>query len=139
MSDLPTKPGAYYWREKAGDDWELWHVLDNGSELTAHQGFNVAFPSDLGGQWLPIPIPDAEELVELQRKAKAYDEATEVWGIFKGGELTASGENRNTAIASAQRSAGYRNPHFDMRQMMWGTAGALFLWMLLALVALLEK
>ena len=27
----------------------------------------------------------------------------------------------------------------NMRQMMWGTVGALFLWLLLALVALLEK
>ena len=60
---LPTKPGPYYWREKDGDEWELWHVLDNGSELTAHRGFNVAFLPDLGGQWLPIPT--AEELVEL--------------------------------------------------------------------------
>jgi hypothetical protein len=62
-TELPTKPGPYYWREKDGDEWELWHVLDNGSELTAHRGFNVAFLPDLGGQWLPIP--PAEELVEL--------------------------------------------------------------------------
>jgi len=62
-TELPTKPGPYYWREKDGDEWELWHVLDNGSELTAHRGFNVAFLPDLGGQWLPIPT--AEELVEL--------------------------------------------------------------------------
>ena len=71
-TELPTKTGPYYWREKDGDEWELWHVLDNGSELTAHRGFNVAFLPDLGGQWLPIPT--AEELVELQAKAKAYDE-----------------------------------------------------------------
>ena len=62
-TELPTKVGPYYWRESDGDAWELWHVLDNGSELTAHRGFNVAFLPDLGGQWLPIPT--AEELVEL--------------------------------------------------------------------------
>ena len=71
-TELPTKPGPYYWRESEGDEWEMWHVLDNGSALTAHRGFNVAFLPDLGGQWLPIPT--ADELVELQRKAKAYDE-----------------------------------------------------------------
>lgn len=64
-TELPTKVGPYYWRETDGDKWELWHVLDNGSELTAHRGFNVAFLPDLGGQWLPIPT--AEELVELLR------------------------------------------------------------------------
>jgi hypothetical protein len=55
-----------------------------------------------------------KELATLRAKADAYDNAHEVWGVFKGGELTASGENRNTAIASAKKSAGYRNPHFDM-------------------------
>lgn len=79
-NQLPTKPGPYYWRESDGDAWELWHVLDNGSELTAHRGFNVAFLPDLGGQWLPIPT--AEELVELQSKAKAYDEGQHEWGLF---------------------------------------------------------
>jgi|DEB0MinimDraft_6_1074348.scaffolds.fasta_scaffold38672_4 hypothetical protein len=80
MSDLPTKPGSYYWREKDGDEWELWHVLDNGSELTAHRGFNVAFLPDLGGQWLPVPA--AEELVELQAKANAYDDGQKLWVSF---------------------------------------------------------
>jgi hypothetical protein len=75
-NQLPTKPGPYYWRESDGDNWELWHVLDNGSELTAHRGFNVAFLPDLGGQWLPIPT--ADELVELQRKAEAYDDVMSI-------------------------------------------------------------
>ena len=80
MSDLPTKVGPYYWRESDGDEWEMWHVLDEGSELTAHQGFNVAFLPDLGGQWLPIPT--ADELVELQAKAKMVDDGQEAWGLF---------------------------------------------------------
>jgi len=80
MSDLPTKPGPYYWRKSDGDEWELWYVLDNGFELTAHRGFNVAFLPDLGGQWLPIP--PADELVELQAKAKAYDDGQKLWVSF---------------------------------------------------------
>jgi hypothetical protein len=79
-TELPTKPGPYYWRESEGDEWEMWHVLDNGSELTAHRGFNVAFLPDLGGQWLPIPT--ADELVELPAKAKAYDEGETAACIF---------------------------------------------------------
>jgi hypothetical protein len=67
-TELPTKVGPYYWRESDVDEWEMWHVLDNGEELTAHRGFNVAFLPDLGGQWLPIPT--ADELVELRAKAK---------------------------------------------------------------------
>ena len=61
-----------------------------------------------------------KELATLRAKAEAYDDATEVWGIFKGGELNSSGKTRNTAIASAQKSAGYRNPHFDMWPIMKG-------------------
>ena len=61
-----------------------------------------------------------QELATLRAKAEAYNDATEVWGIFKGGELTASGKTRNTAIASVQKSAGYRNPHFDMWPIMKG-------------------
>jgi len=80
MNELPTKPGPYYWRETDGDKWELWHVLDNGSELTAHRGFNVAFLPDLGGQWLPIPT--ADELVELQAKAKMVDYGQEAEMVF---------------------------------------------------------
>lgn len=91
VNKLPTKPGPYYWRESDGDVWELWHVLDNGSELTAHQGFNVAFLPDLGGQWLPIP--PADELVKLQAKAKMVDEGHESWGVYHpSGQLVLTGD-----------------------------------------------
>ena len=76
-NQLPTKPGPYYWRESDGDEWELWHVDENVNQpgLTARRGFNVARPEKLGGQWLPIPT--AEELVELQAKAKMVDDGIE--------------------------------------------------------------
>jgi len=69
MSDLPTKPGPYYWREKDGDGWEpviVIHHNDPFMEPTVKFVLND-FENDLKameGQWLPIP--NAEELMELQ-------------------------------------------------------------------------
>jgi hypothetical protein len=70
MSDLPTKPGPYYWREKDGDEWEI-HTVFIDDEL--NHTLMALCPIDdtwyatenWGGQWLPIPT--AEELVELIR------------------------------------------------------------------------
>ena len=110
VDQLPTKPGPYYWREKDGDEWELWHVLDNGSELTAHRGFNVAFLPDLGGQWLPIPT--AEELLELQAKAKAYDRGSEQWQIWDPchSKLEMIGRTESEAITAFRHSIVSNNP-----------------------------
>jgi hypothetical protein len=72
-TELPTKPGPYYWREKDGDEWEI-HTVFIDDEL--NHTLMALCPIDdtwyatenWGGQWLPIPT--AEVLVELQAKAK---------------------------------------------------------------------
>jgi hypothetical protein len=70
---LPTKPGPYCWRESDGHEWELvtlcGYCVGIGRLWCPTKR---AFHDDMQGQWLPIPA--AEELVELQAKAKAYDE-----------------------------------------------------------------
>jgi hypothetical protein len=62
---LPTKPGPYYWREKDGDKWKLGNVFENYDKRFYFELFNIAGKPviDLQGQWLPIPT--AEELVEM--------------------------------------------------------------------------
>ena len=64
-NELPTKPGPYYWREKDGDEWKLGNVFRNYDKRFYFETFNIAGKTvvDMGGQWLPIP--PAEELVEL--------------------------------------------------------------------------
>jgi len=66
-SQLPTKPGPYYWREKDGDEWaRVFDVqLSNSIGLCVDAGFYYESVQQRGGQWLPIPT--AEELVELLR------------------------------------------------------------------------
>ena len=69
-TELPTKPGPYYWSEKDGDEWEI-HTVFIDDEL--NNTLMALCPIDdtwyatenWGGQWLPIPT--AEELVELLR------------------------------------------------------------------------
>lgn len=89
MSDLPTKPGAYYWRESDGDKWEHIIVIDPGNgHLYGHDGVVATslhdWEQDYGavGEWFPIPT--AEELVELQAKAKMVDEGDATYGIYNG-------------------------------------------------------
>jgi hypothetical protein len=62
---LPTKPGPYYWREKDGDKWKLGNVFENYDKRFYFELFNIVGKPvvDMGGQWLPIPT--AEELVEM--------------------------------------------------------------------------
>lgn len=69
---LPTEPGAHYWRESDGDEWRMVDVFGCSANYFASVGLRTRRAKDFGGQWLPIPT--AEELVELQGKAKAYDE-----------------------------------------------------------------
>jgi len=66
-TELPTKPGPYYWRESDGDEWELGNVFKNYDKSFYFEAFNIVGKPvvDMGGQWLPIPT--AEELVELLR------------------------------------------------------------------------
>jgi len=77
-NQLPTKPGPYYWRESDGGEWEIaqinrcMDVYFVGCDM--HYGLKKT-----GGQW--IPIPPAEELLELRAKAKAYDEGRDVWSV----------------------------------------------------------
>ena len=63
MSDLPTKPGPYYWRESDGDEWESVKV-DMHMDVHFLGGDMCYGVEETGGQWLPIPT--ADELVELQ-------------------------------------------------------------------------
>lgn len=87
MSDLPTKPGPYYWRESDGDKWKLGNVFESydcREQCLYFETFNISGKplNDMKGQWLPIPT--ADELVELQAKAKAkaYDEGTQQIAVY---------------------------------------------------------
>ena len=71
-TDQPTKPGAHYWRESDGGEWRVADVFGCSANYFASIGLRTRRKKDFGGQWLRIP--DVDELVELQRKAKAYDE-----------------------------------------------------------------
>jgi hypothetical protein len=64
-NQLPTKPGPYYWRESDGDKWaRVFNVrLSNSIGLCVDEGFYHESVEHRGGQWLPIPT--AEELLEL--------------------------------------------------------------------------
>ena len=74
-NQLPTKPGPYYWRESEGGEWEIAQI--NRCMDVYFAGCDMHYGlKETGGQWLPIPT--AEELVELQAKAKAYDEGQEM-------------------------------------------------------------
>jgi hypothetical protein len=68
-TELPTKPGPYYWREKDGDEWEIHTVfvdyeLNNTLMAFCQMDETWYAVENWGGQWLPIP--PAEELVELR-------------------------------------------------------------------------
>ena len=87
-NQLPTKPGPYYWRESDGDEFQLvtveLHIYNRNPDvvhLSCYSGKEMRMLpiKDLQGKWLPIPT--ADELVELQAKAKAYDEGREQWQI----------------------------------------------------------
>ena len=67
VNQLPTKPGPYYWRKSDGDEWDrVFDVqLSNSIGLCVDAGFYYEPVQQRGGQWLPIPT--AEELVELQQ------------------------------------------------------------------------
>ena len=76
-TELPTKPGPYYWREKDGDEWQLVcieiHIYNRNPDvvhLSCYSGKEMRMLpiKDMGGQWLPIPT--ADELVELQAAKK---------------------------------------------------------------------
>lgn len=84
---LPTKPGSYYWRESDGDKWKLGNVFESydcREQCLYFETFNISGKplNDMQGQWLPIPT--ADELVELQAKAKAkaYDEGTQQIAVY---------------------------------------------------------
>jgi len=64
-NQLPTKPGRYYWRESDEYEWEIGNVFENYDKRFFFETFYIPGKPvvDMGGQWLPIPT--AEELVEL--------------------------------------------------------------------------
>ena len=68
MSDLPTQPGNYYWREKDGDAWEQVKI---DSHMNAHFiGGDMCYSvEECGGQWAKAHKPDG---------------GVEVWAVFKG-------------------------------------------------------
>lgn len=102
-TELPTKPGNYYWREKDGDEWELLEIMfglkpyDNA--LVARRygcSYSWGLVEKLQGQWLPIPT--AEELVELQATKKMVDEGQEAFMVFdKFGRVRHLGDVRDYA------------------------------------------
>jgi len=63
MSDLPTKSGPYYWREKDGDAWTVVYLTKAENFVTFGVSDRIRLES-MKGEWLPIPT--AEELVELK-------------------------------------------------------------------------
>jgi len=99
-TELPTKPGAYYWREKDGDEWELVIVVfhnDPFMEPTVKFVFND-FENDLkamDGQWLPIPT--ADELLE----------GIDAWAVFVEGMI------RCHSIASTKEAVKDQLPFFE--------------------------
>ena len=85
VNQLPTKVGPYYWRESDGDKWEIHTVFidyEMNNTLMAFCQMDETWYAveNWGGQWLPIP--SADELVELQAKAKAYDDGKKLWVSF---------------------------------------------------------
>lgn len=83
-NQLPTNPGPYYWRESDGDEWEIGIIKTNDDgELCAlldDDVFWVPVKEKANLQWLPIPT--ADELVELKAKAKMVDEGIDAWAVF---------------------------------------------------------
>jgi len=65
MSDLPTKPGNYYWRKSDRDKWaRVFEVrFSHSMGLCVDAGFYYETVQQRGGQWIPIPTP--EEVLEL--------------------------------------------------------------------------
>lgn len=56
MSDLPTKPGHYYWRESEGGEWEIAQI--NRCMDVYFVGCDMHYGlKETGGEWLPIPPP----------------------------------------------------------------------------------
>ena len=118
-NQLPTKVGPYYWRESDGDDWQLVcieiHIYNRNPDvvhLSLYSGEEMRMVpvKDMGGQWLPIP--PAEELVELQSQAKAYDEGREQWQIWDPchSKLEMVGRTENEAITAFRKSIPSNNP-----------------------------
>jgi hypothetical protein len=90
-NQLPTKVGPYYWRESDGGEFQLvtveLHIYSRNPDvvhLSCYSGKEMRMLpiKDLQGQWLPVPT--AEELVELQAKAKMVDEGDATYGIYNG-------------------------------------------------------
>jgi len=71
--NLPTTPGPFWWRETDGDEWRLCNVFRGDDRNLYFETVNISGPpvDDMSSQWLPIPT--ADELVELQRKAQMLD------------------------------------------------------------------
>jgi len=93
VNQLPTKPGPYYWRKSDEDEWaRVFNVrLSNSIGLCVDEGFYHESVEHRGGQWLPIPA--AEELVELQDCKKMVDEGQEAWGVYcPSGQLVLTGD-----------------------------------------------
>jgi hypothetical protein len=89
MTNLPDKSGNYYWRESDVDEWQIIKVelamLNdepevNGMCCESPLSGEYVHVSEIDGQWLPIPT--AEELVELQAKAKMVDDGQKLWVSF---------------------------------------------------------
>jgi hypothetical protein len=114
MSDLPTKPGPYYWRESDGSEWEICIVETNDDgELCAlldDEVFWVPVKEKANLQWLPIPT--AEELVELQSAKKMVDESREQWQIWNPchSKLEMVGRTEDEAITAFRKSIPSSNP-----------------------------
>lgn len=114
MSDLPTKPGHYYWRRKDGDGWRIIQVYlvmlndepeVNGMCCESPLSGEYVHVSEIDGEWLQIPT--AEELVELQAAKKMVDEKHDGWAIFQRGEFCLSVPTQDYVIRLIEKITGY--------------------------------
>lgn len=66
-TNLPTETGPFWWREKDGDEWELWHITEvtNPPGFIAGRGFNHGRVEKFGGQWAKCHRPDEGQEAEI--------------------------------------------------------------------------
>jgi hypothetical protein len=102
-NQLPTKPGPYYWRVSDGGEWEIAQI--NRCMDVYFVGCDMHYKlKETGGEWLPIPT--AEELVELKAAKKMVDEKHDGWAIFQRGEFCLSVPTQNYVIRLIEKITG---------------------------------
>lgn len=106
MTNLPDKSGNYYWREKDGDEWRIIQVelsmLNNEPEVNgmcceSPLSGEYVHVSEIDGEWLPIPT--ADELVELKACKKMVDEGQVAYAVYDdiGALVSVDGDSEDDA------------------------------------------